>query len=686
MHNGLRAAGVALGLLAFTSSSALGEEGMWTFDNFPADRMRAEMGWAPDQAWLTRVMAGTARLPGCSGSNVSANGLMLTNHHCVVSCVQNLSTAANNYLDNGFMARTREEEQRCAGMSIQVLTNISDVTARIDAATAAVAAGEFARTRDAEIARIQTECTTGVERCEVVTLYQGGRYALYRYRRYDDVRLVFAPEHSMAAFGGDPDNFNFPRYCLDFAFLRLYENGQPAATPSHLSMRFTPLEEGEITLVAGNPGRTSRLRTTAELTFERDFNLPWQLAMLAEARGRLAAYGAQGPEQARAVASQLQGIENSFKALWGRRQALADPTGFARVTAAQENLQARVRRNRASQRAVGAAWEEIAAAQATYRDMFYPYQYLELRAGERSQLFAWARDLVRGAAERGLPDAERIPRYTQARIAIVEQGINAQRPIDRGLEEINLAFWLSKMREFLTVDHPAARRVLGGESPEALARRLAQTRLTDPAYRRQLWEGGAAAIAASDDPMIVFVRSWDAEARAVRGQYLAQVESPVARAHERIARARFQAFGAEQYPDATFSPRVSYGRVRGWTEGSRVIPSFTRMSGLYERASGYDPFELRPAWVAARGRLDPNTIFNVSTTNDVIGGNSGSPLLDREGRVVGAVFDGNIHSLGGEYFYDGELNRTVTVASTVIRVALDEVYEMDALLAELEGR
>ncbi len=689
MRQNLRAVAAAMGVLACAAapSPASSEEGMWTFDNFPADRMREEMGWAPDQAWLDRIMAGTARLPGCSASNVSGDGLVLTNHHCVISCVTALSTADANYIDAGFMARAREEERRCPNMFVSVLTGVADVTERIDTATSGVGAEGFAAARNAEIARIEGECSSGAQRCEVVTLYQGGRYSLYTYRRYDDVRLVFAPEHRMAAFGGDPDNFNFPRYCIDFSFLRLYEDGAPAATPAYLSMRFDPVAEDEIVLIAGNPGRTSRLLTTAELAFERDTNLPWRIASLAEYRGRLIAYSSLGADEARVASNTLQGVENSFKGLSGRRLALVDPDGFARVAALETDLQTRVRRNRAATREVGDAWGEIERARDAYRGMFYRYQYLEQRAGEQSLLFSWARDIVRGAAEREKPAEDRLPRYSQARLPSVEQALRAERPITPSFEELHLSFWLSKLRENLTVDDPTARRILGGESPEALAARLAQSRLADPAYRMELWEGGAAAVAASDDPMIAFVRAWDDEARAVRTQFVEQVEGPIARAHERIARARFRAFGDARYPDATFSPRISYGRVRGWTEpGGREIGAFTYVEGLYQRATGSPPFVLSQRWIDAQSRLDPRTVFNLSTTTDVIGGNSGSPLLDRAGRVVGAVFDGNIHSLGGEYFYDGELNRSVTVSSTIIRTALADVYGMQTLLAELEGR
>jgi hypothetical protein len=688
MRQNLRAAAAVIGMAGLSAApAARAEEGMWTFDNFPADRMREEMGWAPDQAWLDRAMVGTARLPGCSASNVSGAGLVLTNHHCVISCVTALSTTEANYIEHGFMVQTREEELRCPSLSVDVVTSISDVTTNIETVTAGVAPEGFARARDAEIARLTSECTSARERCEVVTLYQGGRYGLYRYHTYSDVRLAFAPEHGMASFGGDADNFNFPRYCLDFALLRLYEDARPATTPDRLDMRFTPLAEDEIVLITGNPGRTSRLRTTAELAFERDDALPWQVASLTELHARLVEYSALGPDQARIASGMLQDVENSIKGLAGRRQALANPAGFAHVEAREADLQTRVRRNRAATRDAGDAWAEIARAQRAYRSQFFQYQYLELRAGERSQLLAWARDLVRGAAEREKPDAERLARFAEARLPALARNLRANRAVASDFEALHLAFWLTETREHLPANDPVTRRILGDETPQALAERLSHSRLSDPAYRARLWVGGAEAIAQSDDPMIVFVRNWDADARAARERYVTQVEAPVARAQERIARARFRAFGETEYPDATFSPRITYGRVIGWSEPSgRVVGPFTHTEGLYERATDVAPFVLSQRWIDAQGRLDPRGIFNVATSTDVIGGNSGSPLLDREGDVVGAVFDSNVHALGGEYFYDGALNRSVTVSATIIRTALSDVYGMQSLVAELEGR
>ncbi len=681
----LRIAPAAVAMLALAAAPAASEEGMWTFDNFPAERMRAQMEWAPDQAWLDRVMVGTARIPGCSASNVSSEGLLLTDHHCVIACVSTLSSADANYLDVGILARAREEELRCPNMAVQLLTGIEDVTARIDSATREATAETFVQTRDAEIARIEADCTSGAQRCEVVTLYDGGRYALNRFHRYDDVRLVFAPEHAMAAFGGQADNFNFPRYALDFAFLRLYENGRPATTPQHLSMRFTPLEDGEVTLVSGNPGKTDRMLTAAQLAFERDVELPVQVASLAGLRQRLIAFSALGPDQARIAASTLQTVENAYKGLDGRRAALADPQGFAHVTARETDLQTRVRRNLAAVREIGDPWSEIARAETAYRTFFNRYQLLEARAAEGSFLFAWARDIVRGTTEREKPDGERLTRYAGARLAQIERGISAARTVSPELESVIFANWLDQIRQ--NAGPATARRVLGAETPDALAARVAQTRLTDPAFRMELWRGGAAAVAASDDPLIAFVRAWDADARALRTRYVTEVEAPVERAQERVARARFRAFGLSQYPDTTFSPRLSYGLVEGWTEpGGAAVPAFTRVDGLYARASGVAPLRLSQSWIDARARLDPQTIVNVASSHDLIAGSSGSPLLDREGRVAGVAFDGNAHSLGGEYFYDRALNRSVSVSSTIIRAALADVYGMNALLEELEAR
>ncbi|MFZ4121282.1 MAG: S46 family peptidase [Caulobacterales bacterium] len=675
----------ALGL----STQANAEEGMWTFDNVPASSIQRAYGFTPDQAWLDRVRLGAVRLTsGCSASLVSAEGLVQTNHHCVVSCLQNFSSEGNDTLAAGYAARTRADERQCPGVRAQTLLSMTDVTSQIATAAAGVSGAGFAAARDREIARLESECKAGREDrvCEVVTLYQGGQYQLYAYKQYSDVRMVFAPEQQIAFFGGDPDNFNFPRYAFDVSYLRVYENGQPAATPNRLRWRSTPLTDGELTFVAGHPGTTSRLLTTAQLAFQRDHFLPWRLATLSELRGRLIAFGAQGPEQRRIIADQLFGVENSYKAMTGRRLALVDPTGFGQVETAQEALQTRIRRNRAMMTMVGDAYGEIERAAAAQRSFYLAHQYLEARAGGGSSLFNSARTIVRAAADRQKPDGERLRPYTEARLAATQGALVAPFAVEPELEEILLSFWLEKMREYLTADHPLVRDVLGRESPEALAHQLVTgTRLADPAARRALWEGGAAAVAASNDPMIQFVARWDQAARDLGIRFRTEVEGPVARAQERISRARFQLMGTSTYPDATFTLRLSYGAVRGWSDpDGREVAPFTTTSGLWDRATAAYPFNLPATWTAARSRLDPNTIFNLSSTQDIIGGNSGSPLLDRDGAVVGAVFDGNIHSLGGEYFYDGRLNRTVTVASTIVEEALVDVYGMQSIVDELK--
>ncbi len=637
-------------------------------------------GLGPDRPWLDRAMAAAARLPGCSGVNVSASGLVLTNQHCLIACMQALSSPRRDVLETGFFARTRQQETRCPNLSVSVLIGVSDVTLRI--AAAAGAGQNFAQARNSAIADIESQC--GSESCEVVTLYQGGRYALYRYRQFDDVRLVFAPDRAAAAFGGAADNFSFPRYCADFAFVRLYANGAPAATPAHLSMRFDPLTAGDIVLTAGNPGATSRLKTSAELVFERDVSLPSQLAVLAETRARLLAFSRRGMSQERSAGAALQALENAQTALAGRLRALGDEAEFAGIIAREQDLQARVRRNRAAQREIGDAWGEIARALTAYRNFYPAHQLLEARAGERSELFAWARDLVRAASEREKPEAARLPRYSQARLAELGLGLQTEHSADPALEEVHLGAWLSALRARLT--DAQALYVFAGASPEDLARALSHSRLADNSYRTRLWHGGAAAIAASDDPMIAFVRAWDEDARLVRTKFEREVEAPIARARERIAVARFRAFGVAQYPEANFSPRVSFGRVEGWAEpGGRAVGAFTRVDGLFARA-GAEPLALSPTWIAARSRLAAGAHFNLASSNDVTPGNSGSPLLDRDGRVVGVVFDGNRHALGGEYFYNGALNRAVSVAAPLIRTALADVYAMDALLEELQAR
>jgi Peptidase S46 len=665
------------------------DEGMWTFDHFPSSKVQARYGFAPDAAWLDHVRSSAVRLTsGCSASVVSKDGLVLTNHHCVVACEQTMSTAEQDYVAQGFLTHARTEERQCPGMQAEILRQISDVSSRVQSAIAAGDPKDAIKLRDAATARIADEACQGdaTSRCEVVSLYQGGQYKLYKYRKYSDVRLVFAPEFSISFFGGDPDNFNFPRYCLDSAFVRLYENGQPVQTTTHLQWRRSTPAAGEVVFVAGNPGSTSRLDTRSQLEMQRDWQIPIRQLVRSELRGRLSEYSQLGAEQKRTAGELLFFVENSFKAFYGQERALLDPAFFARLMREKNDLRNRVAANPPLAAEVGDPWKQIDAAIDSYQQIFLAHDFLEARAGSISQLFGYARTLVRGAAERTKPSTARLRGYADSDLPLLEKELLDAQPVYPDIERIGLVLWLSKTREYLTVDNPLVRHLLGSESPQALAARLVSgTHLADPKVRETLWRGGEAAIAASDDPLIRFVRATDPDARALRTRYEQEVEGPITRGQEKLARARFKVLGDSVYPDATFTLRLSYGSVHGWTYQGQSVTPFTNFGGLYERATDSEPFRLPQRWLAARDRIDPQTPLDVATDNDIIGGNSGSPLIDREGRVVGAIFDGNIHSLGGEFGFDPRLNRAIAVLTAAIGPALRNVYALPALADELEA-
>ena len=671
-------------LLPLAAAPARADEGMWTFDNFPSARVKAQYGVDITPAWLDRVRGAAVRLStGCSASVVTGRGLVLTNNHCVAECAQDLSSPGKDYYTHGYLAAGASEERKCAGMQAEILTAITDVTARMTAAGKGLAGDALVKARTAVGSTIEKEAceTGGAYRCQVVDLYHGGQYKLYRYRKYSDVRLIFSPGVQTAFFGGDPDNFNFPRYDLDSAFVRLYENGAPVATPDHLKWNSAPPTAGEPVFVAGNPGGTDRQLTIAQLETQRDLTLPVTALMASELRGRLIRFGEESAENKRIAQDLLFGLENSYKVYYGRLTAL-DDTAFMDGKRRQEAaLQAK-----AGPAAHGpnSPWATIAGAQQQARALYLPFRFVE-RGPSGSQLFAYARSLVRAAAERAKPSAERLPGYSDSRLALLEKQVLDPAPVYAALEQQTLEFWLTKAREYLTADDPETRLLLGRESPEQLSARLAGSKLGDPAVRRALWEGGARAVAASDDPMIVYMLHIDPEARRLLTGWNEKVDGPTTAASEAIARARFAAYGASTYPDATFTLRLSYGRIAGWNERGNPVPPFTYIGGLYDRATGQAPFDLDPRWEAAKGRLNPNTVFDISTTNDIIGGNSGSPLINAKGEVIGAVFDGNIHSLGGDYGYDPTLNRGVSVSAAAVSEALRKVYGAGTLVDELEG-
>jgi hypothetical protein len=675
----------AICTFSFVATTAVADEGMWTFDNFPAAKVKAAYGSAPNQAWLDHVRRSALRIAGgCSASFITPDGLVMTNHHCVLDCVAAISTREKNYVDNGFLAAGREDEVKCPNFELNQLVAITDVTKTVLAATAGkTGAAANAALRAVQVKITQSCGTSPTVRCDVVSLYHGGIYDLYRYRRYDDVRLAFAPEFSVAQFGGDPDNFNFPRFDFDIGIVRAYDGDKPAATPDYLRWSANGSAAGDLVYVAGNPGGTSRELTDAQLVYERDYALPATLTQLSELRGLLEEFIRRGPEQQREANEELFFIENSYKADTGRRLALVDPAFFGSKVAAEKRLRAAVAARPALERADGSAWGQLAALQSVRGKLEARLDASDVGRG----LLGDAVTLVRAAAERTKPNAQRLPEYTDQALLRTAQRVEAAEPVYPDLEEMQLAFNFSKVREQLGTDDPLVKKFLGDESPDALAHRLISgTKLGDPAVRKQLFDGGAAAIAASTDPLIAYAKQIDPDLRALRKQGEDQIDAPSRAAAQRIAKARFAVYGTSIDPDATFTPRLSYGSVKGFVNGSGTnVPPFTTIGGLFERATGSAPYVLPKSWLDAKSSLDLSTPMNLSTTNDVIGGNSGSPLINARGEIVGLIFDGNIYSLGGDFGYDGRLNRSVAVDSRALLAGLSKVYHADRLVGEIQA-
>jgi hypothetical protein len=425
----------------------------------------------------------------------------------------------------------------------------------------------------------------------------------------------------------------------------------------------------------------------AQLSTLRDVVLPVSQQQRAEFRGRLIEYGRRSAEHRRVAQDPLFGVENSYKANFGQQQALTNAAFMAVKQRQEDELKTRVRANAELARRIGDPWADIEKAQAAYAERYLAYRMLEQNAGYGSQLYAYTRTLVRAAKERAKPADQRNAAYAENRLPALEHALLEEPPIDKGLDQLTLEFWLLKSREALTADHPAVKTLLGKESPESLsARVIAGTTLTSKAARKALWDGGLAAVQASKDPLIQYVLAVDAQAERERDAWAAEVTAPIERAQTALAEARYAIYGDSVYPDANFSMRLSYGKVEGWTYRGQVVPPFTSFAGLYERATGQYPFALTKPWLDNRSALNPATVFNFSSSNDIIGGNSGSPVINARGEIVGLAFDGNIHSLGGAYGYDPALNRMVSVSTVSISEALSKVYKRPALAAELGAR
>jgi hypothetical protein len=664
------------------------EEGMWTFDNFPSAAVKESYGADISSAWLDRVRLSTIRLTNCTASFVSPEGLFLTNHHCIERCLAESSSKEKSVLELGFAASSRKGELRCPAQRADVLVGMENITDAVLVSDAGLSAAAGNDARKKALTSIEQACEqksikakSGKLVCQAVKLYQGGQYFLYRYKRYTDVRLVFAPENDIASFGGDPDNFQFPRWSLDFSILRAYENNKPAKTPNYLQIDFSGPKTAQLVFVSGDPGTTARLQTRSQLTFDRDVSIPITLMRASELRGRYIQFGKSNPGDARIVQAPLDSLQNGIKVRRKELDALNDEAFLAHKSAAEEQLRINAHLDGND------PWREIDAATVRERDLYLPLLFIENGAGFSSALFHDAVMLVRGADERPKPNNERLREFTDAAIPGIEADLFARVPVYPELEQLTLSFSLERMRELLGPDYPIVRTLFATESPDAVASRLiAETKLDDAALRKQLWQGGKSAIEASNDPMIQLVRSMDASARAIRKQYEDEVEAPIAASAQRIAAARFALFGTNTYPDATFTLRLNYGTVQGWRENGLPVEPFTRLDGAFQRATGSSPFRIPTSWMKVRDQLDMATPFCISTSNDIVGGNSGSPLIDASGNIVGLMFDGNIHSIAGRYWFDPANNRAIALHPAIIREALTKVYGAKDLLAELNAK
>ncbi|HET9530346.1 MAG TPA: S46 family peptidase, partial [Blastocatellia bacterium] len=662
---------------------------MWTFDNPPRKQWKERYNFEPTDAWLEHVRLASVRLnDGGSGAFVSANGLVVTNQHVGSGQLQKLSTAARDLVRDGFYARTQEEEMRCPDLEVNVLASYENVTARVGrAVTSGASDKEANEQRKAEIAVIEKESTekTGL-RSEVVTLYSGGEYWLYRFKKYTDVRLVFAPEEQIAFFGGDYDNFTFPRHDLDVAFFRVYENDRPARTEHYFKWSEKGPEERELVIVSGNPGSTARLLTVAQVHYHRDVGNPLQMQVWTARRDALAKYAATGAEAARRAQGQIRSLDNSIKRLVGQIEGLNNPRSMARKEEEEKALRARVAANPEWQKAYGDAWDRIAAA---YRDYPPMARRLSFSALIPSRLATIALNLVRYSQETRKPNDKRYDEFRDSKLESFRFSLLSPAPVYADMEEAVLAAWLQQAQKQLGADDPFVKAALAGSTAEAAARTaVSGTNLGNVAERKALLEGGPDAIAKSDDPMIALARRVEPVMRELRAWQEDKIQSVEASAGQKIASARFAVYGKSVYPDATFSLRISYGTVLGYEEDTTLVPYKTTFYGLYDRALSFNerpPYNLPERYKEGRSRLDLSTPLNFVYTADTIGGNSGSPVINRAGEIVGLNFDSNIQKLPNRYWYvdESEGGRAVAVHSAAILEALRKLYGAERLVAEI---
>lgn len=664
------------------------DEGLWLYNQPPRAILKERHGFEPTAEWLDHLQKSSVNVGGASGAFVSEEGLLLSNQHVVSRAVQRISTAGRNIIRDGYYATSLEAELPCPGLEATVLLEILDVTERVNrAVTPGMTDGEAFLARQAAMAGIEQEYKGGADmRNRVVTLFQGGQYHLYRSRRYTDVRLVMVPEEHIGFFGGDVDNFEFPRYDLDVAFLRAYENGRPARVQHFLAWSRDGARDGELVFISGHPARTDRLRTAHELCYLRDVEYPNALERLKRTEVLLGAYSGRSAENARQARGELRSMENGRKRRDGTLDALLDPALMQRKRTAEARLKAIVA-SRPELASALDAWDRIAAAQKAIQATVREYDLLEREWGFNSVLFTHARRLVRAAAEREKPDSQRLEEYREAALPSIELSLVSEQPAYKDLETVKLADTLAHLAEQLGADHPLVVKVLNGKSPRARAAEcVGGTRLDSAAVRKNIYSGSLPAI--GEDTMIDLARLIDEDARMARSIVDAQTEA-ARQAHARIGQARYALRSPVEYPDATGTLRLGFGTVRGIDEPGMHVPAMTTFAGLFQRAAEHnhaEPFSLPKRWLASRRKLAPDTPFNFTTTCDILGGNSGSPVVNAQGEFVGVVFDGNIHSLVLDVEYEHARARCVAVHSRGIIEALRKVYKAERLLDELRGK
>jgi Peptidase S46 len=688
------------GPIAIETSPLFGDEGMWLFNNPPRDYLKKKYGFDADQKWLDHVQKASVRFnSGGSGSFVSPDGLVMTNHHVGAGDLQKVGTKEMDYLKEGFRAKTLKDEIKCKGLELNVLQSIKDVTKEVEAAVKPDMKPEEAfaerRKRISEIEEKAADETKNI-RADVTSLYNGGQYHLYTFKKFTDIRLVFAPEQEVASFGGDPDNFEYPRYDLDICFFRVYENDKPALIENYLKWSPAGSKDGELLFISGHPGSTKRQSTIAELEYLRDFGCPYILQRLNRLEVAYSSWSQRSEENRRRSKEDLLDVQNSRKAEAGNLAGLLDPKLMARKVAEEERLKkfidaiGKQREPPPWYNDAKAAFAKIAESSKARARLIRRRNLLEGGVAFNSELFDIARMLVRAAEEKPKPSGERLEEFGDARLPSLELSNFSDEEIYDDFQVLKLADSLTSLANELGADNELVKKILAGKSPRERAYQLVSgCKLKDVAVRKKLYEGGRKAIDASDDPMIALAKLVDPESRKLRKAFENEVDEPKRQAYTALAKAHYAMDGSNTYPDATFTLRLSFGSVKGYTEDGRKVPPYTDFAGLYARSAEHknkEPFELPPRWEKAKGKLDLKVPLNFVCTADIIGGNSGSPVINKDAELVGIIFDGNIQSLVLDFIFDDETARAVSVDSRGIIEALRKVYAVDDLADELTGK